>query len=125
MLMLCGRLTDETHSATQRSAGGDDEMKGFISPLTRRNRPGYREAVERIETIVRATLALPDDIVVSMAELACREPECPDTETVIAILPAGRDPVTVRILAAIPQVAEADLIHALLSLDRDQLQAMA
>ena len=37
---------------------------------------------------VRTTLNLPDDVAVTVQELACREPGCPPVETVIAVLAA-------------------------------------
>lgn len=100
-------------------------MKGFVSPLARRKRPGYSEAVEKIERIVRTTLTLEDDTTVSLAELACREVGCPDIETVIAILVRDHDPVTIRIQAAVPDILEAELVARLLELNIGRLHVDA
>lgn len=41
--------------------------------------------------LVRGTLSLPDEVSVTVSQLACREPGCPPVETVIAVLgPGGR-----------------------------------
>jgi hypothetical protein len=39
-----------------------------------------------IAALVRITLALPEDIAVTVQQLACREPGCPPVETIIAVL---------------------------------------
>jgi hypothetical protein len=39
-----------------------------------------------IAALVRITLGLPEDIAVTVQQLACREPGCPPIETVIAVL---------------------------------------
>ena len=43
-----------------------------------------------IAELVRTTLALPDDVAVTVQQLTCREPGCPPVETVIAVLGAPR-----------------------------------
>ena len=88
-------------------------MTGFFNPLARKPKPGYREAVDRIKAETRSCLELSDDVTVSVTELNCREPGCPDTETIIAILSAGRSPRVARIHKAIPEVEMAELAAAL------------
>jgi hypothetical protein len=51
-----------------------------------------------------------------VTELNCREPGCPDTETIIAILSAGQSPRIARIHKAIPEVEMAELAAALSAL---------
>lgn len=94
-------------------------MTGFVNPLARKRRPGYSEAIDRIKATVRTVLDLPDDVVVSVTELACREPGCPDIETVVAILSAGRKPLTVRFHKSIPDITDGDLNAALGTLARE------
>jgi hypothetical protein len=91
-------------------------MTGFFNPLARKPRPGYREAVDRIKAETRSCLELSDDVTVSVTELNCREPGCPDTETIIAILSAGQNPRIARIHKAIPEVEMAELAAALSAL---------
>ncbi|HUN98688.1 MAG TPA: hypothetical protein VMU69_20955 [Bradyrhizobium sp.] len=71
-------------------------MNGFVNPLARKRAPRYPEAIDRLKTATREQLHLSDDTVVSVTELACREPDCPDVETIIAVLIAGEKPRTVR-----------------------------
>jgi hypothetical protein len=88
-------------------------MSGFVNPLARRQKPGYPEAIARIKLMTRQCLNLPEDVVVSVTELACRDPGCPDIETVVAILRAEAKPQTVRFHKPIPDVEFADLQMAL------------
>ena len=57
-------------------------------------------------------LDLPQDVVVSVAELACHEPGCPDIETVVAVMIVGQPPRTARIHKPIPDVTNEDLAKA-------------
>ena len=91
-------------------------MTGFFNPLARKPKPGYREAVHRIKAEKRSCLELSDDVTVSVTELNCREPGCPDTETIIAILSARQSPRIARIHKAIPEVELAELAAALSAL---------
>jgi hypothetical protein len=44
------------------------------------------EAVARIKGWVREVMDLADDVVVMVTELRCAEDDCPDVETVLAVL---------------------------------------
>lgn len=87
-------------------------MSGFVNPLAGRRAPGYAQAIERLKTATRELLALSDDAVVSVTELACRDPGCPAIETVVAILVAGERPRTARFHKRIPEIGESDLAVA-------------
>ena len=89
-------------------------MSGFVNPLARKRAPGYPEAIDRLKAATRDLLKLSDDAVVSVTELTCREPGCPDVETVVAILIAGKTPRTVRFHKPIPAVKPSDLAAAFL-----------
>lgn len=43
-------------------------------------------AADRVKGWMREVLGLPDDAVVMVTELRCDEPDCPDVETVIAVM---------------------------------------
>lgn len=90
--------------------------RSIFNPLARVPKPGYPEAIARLKLETRALLALPDDVAVSVTELACRDPACPDLETVVAIISAGNKPRLARIHKTIPEVTTADLTAALQSL---------
>lgn len=81
----------------------------LVNPLSREPKPGYPEAVARLKSQTRALLGLADEVVVAVTELACREPGCPDIETVVAVLKAGEKPWTARIHKPIPEVTGQDL----------------
>lgn len=87
----------------------------MLNPLARRPRTGYREAIDRIKRVARTSLALPEDAGVSVSELSCREPGCPDTETVVAILRAGEAPQVYRFHKPIVEVEDSDLLEAFAS----------
>jgi hypothetical protein len=81
----------------------------FVNSLSRKPKLGYPDAVARLKVEARALLHLPDDVVVTVTELACREPGCPDIETVVAVLKADEKPRTARIHKPIPAVTAEDL----------------
>lgn len=56
----------------------------FINPLSRRPKAGYPDASARLKAETRALLGLAADVVISV-ELACREPGCPDIETIVTV----------------------------------------
>jgi hypothetical protein len=82
----------------------------FINPFAPRNPEGVQ--ARQIKTWVRAAFDLEDDAAVSVAQLACPDADCPDVETVIAIVRPRCRPQKLRLLAPLAAVTEAD-IHAL------------
>jgi len=44
------------------------------------------EVTSRIKKWVREVMGLPEDVVVMVSELRCAEDDCPDVETVIAVM---------------------------------------
>jgi hypothetical protein len=91
---------------------GSSMAQAFFNPLRRTTRPGYPEAIARMKVETREVLGLADDIVVSINELACRDPECPGIETVVAVLREGQRPRTARIRKPIIEVTSDDLAIA-------------
>jgi hypothetical protein len=51
----------------------------FVNPLSRKPKTGYPDAMTRLKTDTRCLLGLSDDVVISVTELTCREPGCPDS----------------------------------------------
>ena len=50
-------------------------------------KPSHDPAVTaRVKDWVREVMSLPDDVTVMVTELRCAEADCPDVETVIAVL---------------------------------------
>jgi hypothetical protein len=58
---------------------------------------------------VQQRLGLGDDCTLSVHELRCAEPDCPDLETVIAIFRPGTAPLRLRILKPVADVTDEDL----------------
>lgn len=85
-------------------------MSGFQNPLAPRR--ALPEKSRQIKAWVREIYELNDDVVVSITELACREDDCPDIETVIGIMRPGVRVETIRIHKAIPDVELEDIIHS-------------
>lgn len=47
--------------------------------------------LDRIKGWTREAFALGDEVVVMVTELRCNEPDCPDVETVIGVMPGPGD----------------------------------
>lgn len=82
----------------------------FVNPLARRA-GGVVEQARAIKQWTRARLALPDDAVVSVNELACHLPGCPPEETVVLVMRDGRT-MQVSIHKAMRHVTEDDIAEA-------------
>jgi hypothetical protein len=74
---------------------------------------GYPEAVQQLKLQTQKLLGLSDGVTISLTELTCREPGCPDVETVIGILREGEKPAIARIHKPIPEVTLDELRAAL------------
>lgn len=85
-------------------------MKGFVNPLAPRpNRLQVKSA--EIKAWVRDLMELPEDTPVSVVELACRDEGCPDIETVIGLMEAGKPIRTIRVHLPMAEVT-SDAIAA-------------
>jgi hypothetical protein len=83
----------------------------FVNPLAR-NGPSVINSARAIKSWVRELLALSDDAVVSVSELACHVPGCPPKETVILVM-RGSETVQAAVHKAMEDVTEDDVAHAL------------
>lgn len=79
---------------------------------SRRNR-GAATPARRLKERVLSHLGGPAGVTVSIHELRCREPGCPDLETVIAIWRPGQAPLRLRVAKPVAAVTEADLVRLL------------
>jgi hypothetical protein len=70
------------------------------------------EKTRQIKVWVRELHGLDDTVVVSITELACRDKDCPDIETVIGIMRPGEKIETIRIHKAISEVDRCDLAQS-------------
>ncbi|MCA6119332.1 nitrate reductase [Bradyrhizobium sp. WSM 1738] len=88
-------------------------MSKIALPMGRRvQRTGYPRAVQELKLQTQKLLGLSDDVTVSVSELTCREPGCPDVETLVAILRDGEKPIIARIHKSIPDVTLDELKEA-------------
>ena len=94
---------------TARPNLGASMAQAFFNPLKRATKPGYPEAIVRLKVEARELLGLADDVVISVNEIACRDPDCPGIETVVAVLREGQRPRTARIRKPIIEVTRDDL----------------
>ncbi|RWD32106.1 MAG: nitrate reductase [Mesorhizobium sp.] len=70
------------------------------------------EKARQIKAWVRELCNLDDAVVVSITELACRDQDCPDIETVIGIMRPGEKIEMIRIHKEIAEVMREDVIGA-------------
>lgn len=84
-------------------------MTGTRNPFARKQAPGYPAAIANLKREVYRLLDLPPEVVVSISELACHEPGCPEIETVVMVMIEERPPLTARIHKPIPDVNSEDL----------------
>ena len=75
----------------------------------RARKAGYPQAVQELKLQTQRLLDLPDDVAISVTELSCQEPGCPDVETVVAILREGQKPILARIHKSIPDITSDEL----------------
>jgi hypothetical protein len=84
-------------------------MNRLANPFAPRR--GLPEKTRQIKAWVRELCSLDNEVVVSITELACRDEDCPDIETVIGIMRPGEKIETIRIHKAIADVELADLVR--------------
>ena len=80
-----------------------------------RREPRDAEAVGYIKEAVGRILDLPEDVSVTVSEILCPDPACPDLETVILVMRPGRKAAAFKVLRPLAQVTEQDLQAALVS----------
>jgi len=84
--------------------------EAFVNPLAR-NGPSVINSARAIKSCVRKLLALQDEAIVSVSELACHVPGCPPKETVILVM-RGMETVQASIHKPMTDVTEDDVAHA-------------
>ncbi|OJF89772.1 hypothetical protein [Pararhizobium antarcticum] len=82
----------------------------FINPLARRG-SSIVDSARALKSLTRGILALADDVVVSVSELACHVPGCPPRETVILVM-QGVETLQISIHKPMADVTEDDLLEA-------------
>ena len=67
------------------------------------------EAVGRIKNLIKQKLGLPETTIVSVVELACHEPGCPPTETIITAHAEDSSKQNWRINKPISEISDNDI----------------
>ncbi|MCX8999408.1 hypothetical protein NOF55_20070 [Rhizobiaceae bacterium BDR2-2] len=94
-------------------------MSGGFSNLLARGTSGVVGKARAIKQWTRVLLALPEDAVVSVNELACHLPGCPPKETVVLVMRDG-ETTQVSIHKAMLDLAEDDIADAFSAIGRPQ-----
>lgn len=84
----------------------------FDNPLARPRRRDVSAQIRDLKAAARAGLGLGEDVTVSVTELTCHEPGCPDVETVVAILRQGAPPRLARIHKPLRETTPEDVAAA-------------
>ncbi|MCB2099429.1 MAG: hypothetical protein KDE22_01065 [Rhodobacterales bacterium] len=79
-----------------------DDILGLARPKPAGDAP-------RLKALVRRRLGLGADSTVMVSELRCHEDGCPDVETVVAVLAAGRETESWKIPKPMARITEQDL----------------
>ncbi|MGJ0392690.1 MAG: nitrate reductase [Methylocystis sp.] len=72
-----------------------------------------KEASDRMKSWVRQLLSLPNDAVVTVSEITCRDVKCPGVETAILVMPPGEPTRLVKIPTPLLDVQLDDIEAAL------------
>lgn len=87
-------------------------MNGFVNPLRPGGKPGVVETARRLKTWAREVLALDEDDIVSVSELACARPGCAPRQTVVLLLLAGGGIRQMSIHRPMAEVSREDIAEA-------------
>ena len=72
-----------------------------------------RDAIERIKDWARAALGASDDTAFAVNQIACNDPACPGTETVILVMQPGVKTRACKVAGNLSDVTEQDVRQAL------------
>lgn len=75
------------------------------------SRPKSEGHAQRIKTLVKNRLDLPETATLMVSELHCHEDGCPDVETVIAVMVPGSERQTWKLGKAMADIDVADVSH--------------
>ena len=82
--------------------------------LFRRRVPQERAQANALKAIVRARLALAEDVAVTVSEVQCGDVACPGVETVVLVMAPGSRTRAYRIRRPVAAVDEAALREAMI-----------
>lgn len=82
-------------------------------PRLRSRAAGGGDCARRVKRWTRQLLGLDEGVVVSVAELRCSDPGCPDLETVIGVPNPGGSWRTLRVAKTVCRVRRSDIARLL------------
>src|ERR1700752_3931092 len=91
------RFSDRDHASIR------DVMLGFTNKS-----PDHFAALDRVRAWTRARFSLPDEVVITVAEVACAVPGCPPLETVIAFWTTPDRRHHLKVFKPVAEVLEDD-----------------
>ncbi|CAO4166869.1 hypothetical protein [Methylorubrum populi] len=81
---------------------------GFVSLKDWRARSaGLAQAAARAKALIRPALGLTDADALSVNEIACADPGCPDVETVVLVMRSGEPTRALRIAGSLDRIDAA------------------
>lgn len=84
----------------------------FENPFSRQRPDGFAARISEIKTWTRTILALEEDAIVSVSELACSQPECPPKMVVVLVLCDPEPPRKFTVHKALLDTKEDDIREA-------------
>jgi hypothetical protein len=69
--------------------------------------------IARLKALARTLVGAGEEVAFSVNEIACLDPSCPGTETVLLIMEPGRRTRAVKVMKSLEDVTETDLREAL------------
>lgn len=79
--------------------------------------------LESIRVKVRAVVDLPEDALITVTQLECAEPDCPDLETVIVISPEPGKTTQIKFFMPAADVGLGDIEQAIKKAGREDEQS--
>ena len=68
------------------------------------------EKARQLKELVREALALPEEVIISVMEVECVEPNCPDLETNIILMSDGCEARLFKVYKPLAEVTSNDLV---------------
>ena len=94
-------------------------MSSFVNPLGRDRSSDLLDKATAIKLWTLQNLPIPEGSIVTVSELNCKKPTCPNKQTVILIMSQDGPTNKMSIHKTIADVAEADVLNACFELLRN------
>lgn len=98
-------------------------MTQFLNPLSRQRPQGFSARVSEIKAWTKTALALDEEAVISVNELACGQPGCPPKQVVVLILCGSALPRKFSVHNSLMDTTQEDVIDAISALGDVSVQS--